>query len=305
MTNAKTIIANADANIRVYFIKKTRGKNGEHTAMIFPNSINDSIRSAYGKNVSDFTDGKEIREYDGVHHETDTIQMIATSELDEWTRISAAINTAEQDQALIDKDSFSDDYSLIVITYEMSGEESVQQAHLVAKYRKTDVWYKKSVKYVFIGQTLKELTGDIFILNGCIDAIVSADNTYILMPKNFESIFNFYKKSEQLIQNSEENIKKWAFLDDPVKFLNCIKGKKGATLKMARVIKNSLSTLNSLTPESIKERLSQYEEFRGINYNDDGKIVVTDSNRDLMIDIFLNIYAKNLFTDGLVRTKGA
>jgi hypothetical protein len=305
MTNAKLIIANADSNIRVYFIKKTRGKNGEHTAMIFPNSINGSIRSAYCKNVSDFTDGKEIREYDGVHHETDTIQRVITSELEEWPRITAAINIAERNQAIIGKDSFSDDYSLIVITYEVSVNDSVQQVHLVAKYRKTNIWYKKSVKYVFVGQTLKELTGDIFILNGCIDAIVSADDTYILMPRNFESIFNFYKKSEELIQNSEDDIKKWAFLDNSEKFINCIRGKKGAMLKMARVIRKSLSTLNSLDAASVKECLSQYEQFSDIEYNDEGKIVVTDRNRDLIIDILLSVYAKNLFTDELVRTKGA
>jgi hypothetical protein len=273
--------------------------------MIFPNAIIDAVREAYRNNVSAFTDGKEIREYDGVHHETDTIQQVATSDLDEWTRISAAINTAEQNQALIDKDSFSDDYSLIVITYEAAEDDCVRQTHLVAKYRKTDVWYKKSVKYSIVGETFEEVKGDIFILNGCVDAIVADENTFILMPKNFELIFNYYKKSEELIQNRVDDIKKWAFLDNPEKFLNCINGKKGATLKMARILKNNLNNINSLTPEVVKESLSQYEKFNEINYNDDGKIVVRDQHRDLIIDILLNVFAKSILTGELVRTKGA
>ena len=302
MDFARNIIANTNSNIRVYFIKKSRGKGGDHSAAIFPNAINDSIKSSYCNNFNSFTNGKEIREYDGVHQETDTIQSIPTSDLNEWTRIVAAIDIAERDDVLIDKNNFNDDYSLIVITFEMADGDTIKKVYLVAKYRKTDVWYKKSVKYAFVGETLQEVGKEIYVLNGCIDAVISVENTYILMPNNFESIFNYYKKSEESIEENRTSIEGWSFLDDPTKFLNCVKGKKGATLKMARVLQKSLATLNSLTPQAV---MTVYTEFNDIQYDEEDKIVVTEKNRDLIIDILLNVYAKNIFNDELVHTKGA
>jgi hypothetical protein len=305
MNFAKSIIENTNANIRVHFIKKSRSRGGTHSAVIFPNAIDEKIKAVYRENFSTFTDGKELREYDGVHKETDTIQSVPTSDLDEWTRITAAIDIAEQNNVVLDMTNFGDDYSLIVVTYEAVAYGEIHRVHLVAKYRKTDVWYKKSIKYTVIGGLLKEVDKEIFILNGCIDAVISAESVNILMPKNFEDIFNYYEKSKTLVEESRTSIEAWAFLDDPVKLLDSIQDKKGAILKMARVIQKSLDTLNALTPAIVKSKLIQYEEFNGIEYDEQDRIVVTRKNRDMIINILLNIYAKNLFTDELVHTKGS
>ena len=303
MELTKNIITKTDSNVRVYFIKKTKGK-GDHSAVIFPNAINASIKAAYIENFDHFTNGKEIREYDGVHHETDTIQMVPSSELEEWGRIKSAIETAEHENKILDIDSFNDDYTLLVVMFEASFDTGMQRTYFAAKYRKIDTWYKKSIKYAFTGGTLKEVGKDIFILNGCIDAVISNNNAYILMQKNFESIFNYYKKSVEILETNKDNIESWSFLDDPQGFYSNIQGKKGATLKIARAIQKSLDKLNKLTPQEVKGTLTTYDTFKGIQYDENDKIIVTSKNRDLIIDILLNVYAKNLFDDELVHTKG-
>jgi hypothetical protein len=303
MERAKTIITNTNSNVRVYLIKKTRGK-GTHSAVIFPNAINESIKATYRENFVNFIEGKEVREYDGVHHETDTIQTVPTMELEEWGRIKTAIETAESENRHLDKQRFNDDYSLLVVVFEANFNSKVHRSYLIAKYRKTDIWYKKSIKFTFTGGILKEVEKDIFILNGCIDAVISDKKTFILMPKNFESIFNYYRKSEEILEGNKNNIEGWVFLDNPLKFYNSIQGKKIATLKMARALQKSLAVLNSLSPKDVKNTLTKYDEFKNIYYDKKDRIVVTDKNRDLIIDILLDVYAKNLFNDKLIHTKG-
>jgi hypothetical protein len=303
MEQAKNIITNSNSNVRVYFIKKTRGK-GTHSAVIFPNAINNSIKAAYSENFTFFTDDKNVREYDGVYYETDTIQIVPTKELEEWGRIKTAIENAESKKKLLNEQSFNDDYTLLVVLYEANFVGKIQRTYLVAKYRKTDTWYKKSIKFAFTGGILKEVGKEIFILNGCIDAVISNENAYILMPKNFETIFNYYKKSEETLKNNKGNIESWTFLDDPQKFYNCIQGIKIATLKMARALQKSLAVLNNLTPQQVKSKLAKYDVFKDIQYDKNDRIIVTKGNRDLIIDILLNVYAKNIFNDELIHTKG-
>ncbi|MDR1230841.1 MAG: DUF4868 domain-containing protein [Spirochaetaceae bacterium] len=303
MELAKSIITNKDANVRVYFIKKTRGK-GAHSAVIFPNAINTSIKASYRENFVHFTDSKEVREYDGVHHETETIQTVPLVELMEWERIKSAIETAESTNKILDKQSFNDDYTLLIVVFELNFDDSIRQIYLVAKYRKIDTWYKRSIKYAFTGGILKEVNREIFILNGCIDAAISNGNMYILMPKNFESIFNYYKKAEETLNANKNYIEGWFFLDNPRKFYNCIQGKKGATLKIVRALQKSSMLLNKLTPQEVKNTLTAYNKFKDIQYDKNDKIIVTERTRDLIIDILRDVYAKNLFTDELIRTKG-
>jgi hypothetical protein len=303
MDQVKNIILDANSNVRVYFIKKQRGK-GEHSAIIFPNNINTKIKKNYQENFNQFTDGKGIREYDGLHQEIDTIQTVPTNYLEEWIRRQSAIEVAQKKNALLNKQNFSDDYSLIIIMFERKSTVGIQNVYLVAKYRKVDTWYKKSIKYSFTGHTLKEVDDEIYILNGSIDAVISSENTYILMQNNFELIFNYYKKIEETFINNKNNIENWAFLDNPKKFYNSIKDKKGATKKMARILQKSLETINNLTPQAVKRKLSKHKEFKDIQYDKKNRIIVTDKNRDLIINILLNIYAKNILTDQIVQTKG-
>ena len=303
MEQTKNIIENA-TNVRVYFIKKAAGRSKNHTAVIFPNAINDKIKESYQGNFCAFTKTKEVCEYDGVHQKSDAIQSVATSDLDEWTHIRTAITTAEEQNIRLTKESFTDDYSLIVVVFEKATSTDIERVFLVTKYKKTESWYHKSVKYTFVGGTLKEADKEIFVLNGYIDVVITEDDTYILVPKNFESIFNYSQKIVEFIEENKANIESWAFLNDPSEFYKCIRNTKTAWPKMERVLRKSLEILNSLTPKVAREKLSHYEEFKSIEYDVNDKIVVNSKNRDLIIDILLNVYAKNLFNDELVQTKG-
>ena len=304
MEKERNIIMDANSNVRVYFVKKVFGK-GEHSAVIFPNAIEENIKSNYQENFNNFTMQKGIREYDGVHRERDTIQTVSTSTLEVWKRINAAIKVADEKKLFLNQYNFTDDYSLIVVMFEKKIKSGIEKVYLIAKYRKTDTWYKKSIKYTYSGGILKKADNEIYILNGCIDAVISTIDTYILMQSNFESIFNYYKKAELTLLNNKDNMKNWAFLDSPLKFFDCIKGKKGATIKIARALEKSIEKLNSLKPSVVKSVLLKYDKFKDIQFDKNNRIIVTDKNRDLIIDILLNVYAKNLFTDELINTKGS
>jgi len=272
--------------------------------VIFPNAISEKIKAVYKENFNFFTNGKNVREYDGVHYETETIQTIPTVELNEWDRIKNAISDAEEKNNHLNSNDFTDDYSLVITVFEKSSNADIQKAYLVAKYRKTETWYHKRIKYTYSGGILEEAEKEIYILDGCIDTIISDKDAYILMQNKFESIFNFYENSKNILESNKGSIEMWTFLDDPEKFLNCIKGKKGPILRMARVLQKSLAKLNKLTPHEVKGKLTKYDEFKDIEFDENDRIIVTAKNRDLIIDVLLDKYAKNLFSDELIYTKG-
>jgi len=304
MVQVKNLIESTNANVRVYFVKKTRKQRTEHSAIIFPNALNEKIIATYKSNFLNFVSGRALREYDEVHQERETIQFLPASELDEWVRIKSAIGVAEREQLLLNKQDFKDDYSLVVVMIEGLINGKQEQVYFIAKYRKVENWYKKSIRYSFTADTLKEVESEIYVLDGCIDAVICDDAAYILSPANFETIFNHYSKSRELVINSESDVATWDFLDKPQQFYDSIKKSKTAMLKMARVLRKSIQKINNLKPGTVKAVLMAHTEFRDICFDNDDRIIVTKGSRDLIIAILLNEYALDLFTNELVNTKG-
>ncbi len=297
------IVNSNTVTIRVYLIKKEKG-NEDYSCVIFPNELNSLIKEAYKDNLTQFTKGKVVSDYDSIHIEKGSIQKALLSDITEWLNIKSAMQKADEGNVILSKDNFSDDYHMIIVSFEDNIENDIKNVYLVAQYRKVESWYKKSIKFGFTTDGLQEKNSDIFVLNGCIDSVIYDDNAYILQENQFERLFNYYKKSISTLEKNRDNIENCSFIDKPVDFYKAVKKSKGATKKMARVISKQAIDLRTLPPKAIKKQLSKYDEFLSLNFDSEDKIILDTSSRDMIIDILRCVYTRSLFTDNVVQTKG-
>lgn len=304
MDKIKQILNSDTATVRVYLVKKSRKGVENYSCVIFPNNLNQSIKNVYKENFSVFTKDKTITDYDSIHTEKGSIQKAPLSDIDEWSNIKTAIKIADDKNIFMNKENFSDDYSVIIVSFEDEINNLIQQVNLVAQYRKLESWYKKSVKFGFTTNGLKEKDSEIFVLNGCIDTVIFNDHAYILQENQFERIFNYHKKSVRTLETNKENIEKCSFIDDPVAFYESVRKNNNATKKMARVISKQTLDLSTLPPKDIKVSLSKYEEFSKLKFDENDKIILDKSSRDMVIDILRCVYSRSLFSDKVVHTKG-
>lgn len=243
-------------------------------------------------------------EYDSVHSEKGTIKKLSVCDLPYWKNILDAMTISDKKNNLLNKENFTDNYSAIVLVYEKLIGEEIQKIYLVAQYRKIDSWYKRSVKFGFVANTIKFKDEEIFALNGCIDTVIVGPDVYVLQETAFEKVFNYYEKSKKLVFEKKDEIESWDFIDDAKAFYEDVFSKKGAVTKLAHALEKSTFDFSKLNPSDVKSTLSQYDEFGALSYDDNDKIKFTSSVRDLIIDIVRHSYTRNLFSENLVHTKG-
>lgn len=76
------------------------------------------------------------------------------------------------------------------------------------------------------------------------------------------------------------------------------------TLKLANALKNSKTDWSKIPNKKVKDVLSGDERFAAITFDEKDRIVCTDANADLIIDIIREVYSKQLFTEEIIETKG-
>ena len=303
MNRIKDIINDRDVNVRVYLLKKI-GRKGRYEAVLFPNSLDQKIKETYAENYEHFCTGREVKEYDSVHREKGTIEKLPLTDLPFWNGMQDAITLADKENTLLTKQNFTDDYSVIVLAYERVVDTVVEKMYLIAQYRKVESWYKRSVKFGFVANTIQHKEEDIFVLNGCIDTAIVEDDVFVLQGAEFEKVFNYYEKSKRTVATKKVEIEKWNFLDDPKAFYANVAGKKGPTTKLARALEKAVGDFSALEPTVVKQTLSQYDDFKELAYDENDRIKFSPAVRDLIIDIVRHAYARHLFADVLIHTKG-
>lgn len=303
MERVKNIINDIKSNVRIYLLKK-QGYKGNYEAVIFPNAIDSKIKETYADNFTHFCGDREISEYDSVHSEKGTIKKLSACDLPYWKNILEAMAICDRKNILLNKENFTDNYSAIVLVYEKLVDEDIQRIYLIAQYRKIDSWYKRSVKFGFVANTIEFKDEEIFVLNGCIDTVIIDTDVYILQESAFEKVFNYYEKSKKIVLGKKDEIEKWSFIDNPKAFYEDVSSKKGSITKLARALEKNTFDFSQLKPSDAKATLSQYDEFSALSYDDNDKIKFTSTVRDLIIDILRHSYTRNLFSNNLIHTKG-
>lgn len=303
MEQIRNIVRDRNSNVRIYLLKKI-GYKGKYKAVIFPNELDSKVKEIYAENYDNFCKNREIKEYDAVHSEKGTIKKLLLSDLLYWDGMKESIVEADRENMLLSKENFTDDYSVIVLVYEKITSGDLQQVYLISQYRKVDSWYKRSIKFGFVANTIAYKNEEIFVLNGCIDTAIINEDVFILQENNFEKIFNYYEKSKEIIKAKKYEIEKWGFLDDPKSFYSSIEGKKGATIKLARALEKAIGDFSTLEPSKVRATLSQYDDFQNIDFDDKDRIKFTPEVRDIIIDIVRHTYTRFLFDEVLIHTKG-
>lgn len=303
MERIKDIIVDDNSNVRVYLLKKM-GYKGQYEAVVFPNALDQKIKETYATNYGHFCGERKIAEYDSVHSEKGTIKKIPLADLPYWSNMIAALSTADQSGVILNRENFTDNYAAIVLAYERVKDGHIEKTYLIAQYRKVESWYKRSVKFGFVANTIKQKDEDIFVLNGCIDTAIVAEDVFVLQETAFEKVFSYYEKSKRTVAAKKAEIENWKFLDNPKSFYEDVVGKKGATTKLARALEKAVGDFSALEPATVRHTLSQYDEFKDLAYDENDCIKFTPSVRDLIIDILRLTYARDLFSDSLVHTKG-
>jgi len=296
-------ITDHDTTLRVYLLKKI-GYKGNFEAVIFPNALNEVIRDTYAENFANFIDGKGVAEFDALHSEKGTIKQLELTALDYWPNMLRAMDVADAEGCILTPATFTDDYKMIIITYDVIVDDEVRPVYLIAQYRKVDTWYKKSVKFGVTANRFEAKQEDIFVLNGCIDAAIADEDVFILQENAFENIFNFYERSKRIVVDKKTYIETWSFINNPTEFYESVNGKKVATTKLARALEKGVTDFSALTPETVKETLCAYDEFAEIIYDEHDRIIFSSGVRDIIIDIVRYAYARGLFTNEVVYTKG-
>jgi hypothetical protein len=79
---------------------------------------------------------------------------------------------------------------------------------------------------------------------------------------------------------------------------------KTRILKFANAIKNSTTDWEHIPLQNVQDVISRNPNFSVLKLNEQGQIVCTEENVDLIIEIVREVYSKQLFTGALIETKG-
>ena len=118
----------------------------------------------------------------------------------------AALSTADQNGVILNRENFTDNYAAIVLAYERVKDGHIEKTYLIAQYRKVESWYKRSVKFGFVANTIKQKDEDIFVLNGCIDTAIVSEDVFVLQETAFEKVFSYYEKSKRTVAAKKAEI---------------------------------------------------------------------------------------------------
>lgn len=303
MTDMTELINNLrNASVRLYLLKKDGRK--KFAAFRLPNGIDDDVKEKYCSNLEHFTYGRSFGTYDFVHTEKNALIEHETKKISMWINMQDSLKKADDDNVFLQNDNFDDDYSVIVIDYSYRSKDEIIHTYLVSKYMKTDTWYKKGFKFAFTANGLVEKKNDIIVLNGCIDVVIDRGTTIILNEKNFENLFNYFESAKKMVADAKPEIEKWPILTSVDVFFAKATAGKIRTLKLANALKNSKTDWSKISNKKVKDVLSGDERFAAITFDEKDRIVCTDANADLIIDIIREVYSKQLFTEEIIETKG-
>lgn len=289
-------------NVNLYLLKK-EGRT-KFVAYRLPNGIDKDIKEKYLSNFEHFIDGRSYVPYDFVHSEKNALIELETDKIPLWKNMLDSIERANDDGSFLQKDNFDDDYSVIIIDFFYLAIDEIVHKYFVSKYMKTDTWYKKGIKFAFTANGVEKGKQDIIVLNGCIDVAIDSDKAIILNEKNFESLFNYYEAAKKMVNDAKPALEKWPILTSVDVFFAKVMAGKTRTLKLANALKNSKTDWSNIINKKVHEVLSGDERFATITFDEKDRIICTEENADLIIDIIREVYSKQLFTEEIIETKG-
>lgn len=294
------LIAKFDSNINplILIFDKSARKDKYRTYQInFSNENSLQIARAYLKTVCDILDKREIEKYDFELNRKDTIQKLESSLVLESENINSIIKIDDNTPFVSKKTNFKI-LDFVVIRFYLKDNNQIKTLTLYSKYKQPAKKFKKSFRYCFLDNEIKELNSDILYFDGLVDAFEIDNNYYIINDKAFNSIFDFKEGFNKIIESKRLEIVSRGFLDNPNKFINDCKNDGRYNKRLCKVI---TSDAFQYLDEG-KEKLPEYFKKFKISLELDEYNIIRYRDKEDIGEI-LNILMKRYAEDGLLGNK--
>ena len=278
-------------DVRLYFV--TRMKIGEDIEYnVLKTEITEQIGQTLldiGKNKIDIlleSEDLSVIDYSpSVYLEQNNIQTVDKDEVQFLNTILQAIGSA-------DIDLFDINQSKNLWAYGIKIENS--RIVLFRKYTENRILDRKGWIPLFVSDgRFNQLTESILTIDEDIDCIYYKDKVYILNDVQFERIFSFMDKFIDEINVNLGILEKKALVEDVPFLWKLCKTDPRKIKKLNKILKGDV--VPSLNLKKIKQLNTQYN--LGLNFMDDGKLVVNSKNIWTVLKVLDDDYLKSPATD--------
>lgn len=255
------------------------------------------IANSYFKTILNLLEIKEIDKYDFELNKKDTIQKLENKLVIESNNVNSKI-IKEETTPFINRSTNFKILDFIVIRFYFKEKNETKTLTVYSKYNQPANKFKKSYKYCFLDDEIKELNSDILYFDGLVDAFEIDNNYYIINENAFNNIFDFKEGFNKIIENKRSDIVSRGFMDNPNEFINDCKSDGRYNKRLCKVVgsdafeyldkgKRKLPTFFKKFKISLELDKDNIIKYRG--KNDIGEI--------------LNILMKRYAQDGLLENK--
>lgn len=283
------------SHMNIYLIEKPKGRNTDYKVYLFPNDATDEALLDYKNNFKNYVSKREIVDYSKTDAKKETIQKLSVDDLPQWKKIRDLIDNVPTTNAPIFKESnVSKDIKMVII--ECKNSDGKPYVYLISKFSHKTT-YSNKVLFFFTGSVYKKMNHSILTLGDCIDCFVFNDEVYILLENRFNSMFDFYKRIKDEVNNKISEIESWDFFDDN-DISNEILDKPRKSLQFLKVISSeSLTKWKEMSISARKDFIKKDEKLKDkFQFDNDNKIIRTKNS---VIELFklLNCeYYRNILT---------
>lgn len=197
--------------------KKYKGYNLNCDLRTIGSATLDSLQ-----NVKRLLSESEIKQFDFEFEEDGVIQTLPRNEVAYTDDILNEMSIRLDDDNTMDEEKNIDHLDFTVIQM-LSSEDNIPPLVLFKKQVKAGTAFKKSVKMVFEGKSLKLIPYDILAIGENVEAALYNGTYYILNRRGFDSIFNYKEGFKRIVESRKEDIMQFGMLSNAEGFINdCI-----------------------------------------------------------------------------------
>ncbi len=161
----------------------------------------------------------EIKEFDFEFGEDGVIQTLPRSEVVYTDDILNEMSIKLDDENTMDEEKNIDNLDFTVIRM-VAFQDNVPSLVLFKKQVKAGTAFKKSVKVVFEGKSLKLIPYDILAIGENVEAVLYNGMYYILNRRAFDSMFHYKEGFKKIVEGGKEEILSSGMLSNAERFIN-------------------------------------------------------------------------------------
>lgn len=241
-------------NFEIYFlVRKDDRKDKFDSFYCHLDKVKKEIESKYKGKIEELQ-SRNIREYDVITTEVDTIEVIPSTEVPCFSEVNKLTNRINAKKAG-DIDVKISDIWAIAYVYKNSENKKL----IVFRKFTTPKTLNECKKLSIVGGNLKEIKADIFTIDYKIDAIYVEGNIYVVNKYYFERIFSFDLKYVKYVEESIEKLRKENVIENFDEFTSRCLESGNLSRKLVYVVANDRLKWLKKNLKSAKEVIEEYD----------------------------------------------